>query len=148
MKLTSLIGAVLAMGLAAPADAQPAPAAQVEKIGLYVVADDLGRAGEFYTALFGVEPRVRTPGMLGYDVAGGFYAIVSKAAYAPGATRGTTVAPYLRVKDVHRELERVRRLAPDRLQTNSVVVEGPFRFFRFTDVDDNLIEFYSVAAPD
>jgi predicted enzyme related to lactoylglutathione lyase len=146
MRLPLLLGAaVMAATASLPASSQPAPDISVEKFGLYVVAEDLDRAAFFYTALFNKEPRVRTSGMLGYDVADGFYAVVLKSLYAPNSTQGTSVVPYLHVHNVEAEFERVRMLAPQQLQTQEVVVEGPFRFFRFTDPDNNLIEFFSVG---
>ena len=93
------IVAAISLAMGAPAGAR-AEAPAVQHMGAYVVSDDLGRSAAFYTALFGRQAQVRTPGVVGFDVAGGFYAIISKATYAPGATRGGNVAPYIQVVDI------------------------------------------------
>ena len=91
MKITRLKAAVLGAFVAlAPLVAK---AIEVERFGLYVVSEDLPRSEAFYSLLFGVTPRVRTPGLVGFDVGGGFYAVVSKNAYAPTSTRGATLCP-------------------------------------------------------
>jgi hypothetical protein len=53
------------------------------------------------------------------------------------------VRPYIKVADVFEAFERVRAVAPDTLQSEAVVDEGPFKFFRLRDPDGNLVEFFS-----
>jgi predicted enzyme related to lactoylglutathione lyase len=114
-------------------------------MGAYVVADDLDRSAGFYTALFGRQPQVRTPGLVGFDVAGGLYAVVSKAAYAAGATRGGNVAPYLKVADIDAWFRHVQAVAAQGLVTKTVVREGPFALIKIADPDGNVLELYSVT---
>ncbi|HMI91764.1 MAG TPA: VOC family protein [Polyangiales bacterium] len=128
---------------AAPASA---PDPGIARFGLYVVASDLDRASAFYERLFQKPPQVRTPGLVGFDVAGALYAIVSQQAYAPNVQRGDNVLPYLRVKDIDAELARVCAIETTDIRTPGVVSEGPFRFFKLADPDGNLLEFFSVAA--
>jgi predicted enzyme related to lactoylglutathione lyase len=116
-------------------------------MGAYVVAEDLDRSAVFYERLFGHAPQVRTAGMVGFDVAGGFYAIVSKAVYAPGAVRGGNVAPYLKVADIDAWFRHVEAVAPDGLVTKAVLREGPFALIKFADPDGNVVEMYSVTPP-
>ena len=90
-------------------------------------------------------PQVRTSSLVGFDVAGGFYAVISKAAYAPGATRGGNVAPYLRVSDIDAWFRHVQAVAPQGLVTKAVVREGPFALIKVADPDGNVLELYSIA---
>lgn len=140
-----LIGSTAAMA-SSPPDANGNEVA-VDRFGVYVVAEDLERAAVFYGRLFGKQPQVRNEGMVGFDVAGGLYAIVSKKAYAPNSKRGDNVVPYIKVKDIFGLFQRAKEFAPSNLRTEDVVGEGPFKFFRLADQDGNLIEFFSVTPP-
>ena len=140
------IVAALGLTLGAPAAARAeAPAAQ--RMGAYVVSDDLDRAAGFYTALFGRAPEVRAPGLVGFDVAGGLYAVASRAMYAPGAVRGGNVAPYIKVADIDAWFRHVQAVAPERLVTKAVVREGPFAMIKVADPDGNVLEFYAITPP-
>lgn len=111
-----------------------------------MVSDDLDRASAFYEKLFG-KPQVRTPAMVGFNVVGGLYAIVSRQAYAPTATRGDTTRPYIKVRNITATFEQVKKAAPASMESDAVQVEGTFSFFRFRDPDGNVIEIFSIAAP-
>jgi len=123
------------------------PELAVERFGLYVVSDDLTRSAAFYGQLFGKEPQVSNAGLVGFDVAGGFYAIVSRQAYAPNSVRGDRTIPYIKVADIESAFERSRLLSPESLVTDRVVAEGPFRLFKIKDPDGNIVEFFSVSLP-
>ena len=120
--------------------------AGIVKFGVYVVASDLDRASVFYERLFQKAPQVRTGTVVGFDVAGALYAVVSEQAYAPGLRRGDNVLPYIRVRDIDAELARVEAIELAVVHTPGVVTEGPFRFFKFADPDGNLIEFFSLPG--
>lgn len=139
-----------ALSLAALLTATSARAEEVdprfERFGLYVVASDLERASAFYEKLFEKKPYVKTDGLIGFEVAGGLYAIISESAYASGLKRGENVAPYLRVKDIDAEFARVKAIAPESIQGAGIVTEGTFRFFKFADPDGNIIEFFFLAT--
>lgn len=124
--------------------AEPDP--RFERFGLYVVASDLERAGAFYEKLFEKKPDVKTDTLIGFIVADGLYAVISESAYASGLKRGENVAPYLRVKDINAEFARVKAIAPASIQGTGIVTEGPFSFFKFTDPDSNVIEFFHLAS--
>jgi len=109
-----------------------------------VLVDDVARAELFYARLFAAEPRVRTCVLTGFEVAGGLYALVSRRSYAPAARPGGAVRPFIRVADIAAAFEHVRRVAPQALETRSVVEEGRFRFFRLQDPEGNVIEFFEV----
>ena len=118
----------------------------VERFGLYVLADDMERATEFYTGLFGAEPEFRMPGLVGFDIDGGLFAIVSRETYAQGVPAGGSVRPYIRVSNLEDALRRVQTLLPDGLETDGIVQEGPFSFFRFEDTEGNVVELFSLAS--
>ncbi|WP_417413370.1 VOC family protein [Hoeflea sp.] len=132
---------VLAFNFSAfPAFSEPIDA---NRFGLYVVADEMHRAAVFYEQLFGV-PEVKMPSLLGFNVAGGFFAVVSRETYAADAVTGDTMRAYIDVGDIEESFERVQAVAPNRLESAAVIVEGPFRFFRVRDPDNNVLEFFSI----
>ncbi len=126
-----------------PAQAQGLGA---RRFGLYVLVQDVPRAERFYARLFAAPPQVRTPALVGFDVAGGLFALVSRHSFAPGTPAGGSVRPYIRVADIAAAFDHVRRAAPESLEGGEVVVEGPFRFFRVRDPEGNLLEFFAVAG--
>lgn len=131
----------LAVSLAAaPLFAEPI---ETDRFGLYVVADDMDQTSTFYEALFG-DPEVRMPSLVGFDVSGGLFAVISRETYAPDAIRGDTMRAYIKVADIEETFARVNAIAPHRLLDTAVIVEGPFRFFRLSDPDDNMLEFFSI----
>ncbi|MCA2009801.1 VOC family protein [Rhodobacteraceae bacterium R_SAG4] len=131
----------LALNLAASSvNAEPI---NTSRFGLYVVADDMDRASAFYEQLFGA-PEIRMPSLVGFDVAGGLYAVVSRETYAVDAIHGDTMRAYINVGDIDETFARVRAIASNHLESDAVIVEGPFRFFRVRDPDGNILEFFSI----
>jgi predicted enzyme related to lactoylglutathione lyase len=115
----------------------------VVRFGLYVAVDDVDRSVEFYEKLFGKAPQVRTPALVGFDVAGSLFGVVNRNAYAPGTSAGGRVRPYIRVADIEAAFSRVTAMAPGSIAAPGIVTEGPFRFFRFVDPDGNVLEIFS-----
>lgn len=144
---TALIAALVTTS----AIASPAPVLgqtiEVQRFGLYVLVEDVERSVAFYEALFGEVPQIRTPALVGFDVAGGLFGVVDRETYAPNSAAGGGVRPYIRVVDIEFAFTRVSALAPDRIETPGIVTEGPFRFFRFSDPDGNILEFFSFTPP-
>ena len=139
----AVAGAIAAAIMPVPASAEPIAA---ERFGLYVVSDDLDRATAFYERLFG-RAQMRTAGMVGFNVAGGLYAVVSRQAFAPMAKRGDTTRPYVKVRNINVTFDRVKESAPASIESEAVQAEGMFSYFRFRDPDGNVVEFFSVTAP-
>lgn len=127
----------------APGPSRAAPPA-VERPGVYVVAEDVGKSAAFYERVFGAPPQVRTKALVGFDVAGALYAVVSREAYAPDARLGGNVVPYLKVRDIEGWFTHVRSVAPDSLVTREILREGPVSLFKFRDIDGNLVEMFAV----
>lgn len=115
----------------------------VERFGIYVAVSDVDRSVAFYQALFGEAPQVRTPALVGFNVAGGLFGIVDRAAYAPQTTAKGSVRPYIKVADIETAFLRANELAPGQIEPPGIVSEGAFRFFRFEDPDGNVVEFFS-----
>lgn len=122
-------------------------AAAVERLGLYVLSTDLARSETFYTGLFGAAPKVRTEVFLGYDLAGGLFAVVSKAAFAPEAKLGASTIPYLKVADLGAVHRHVEALAPDAILAPGVITEGPISLFKIADPDGNIVEYFALSVP-
>ena len=121
------------------------PDNEIMRFGVYVVVSDLGRARTFYEQLFQKKPYVENEQLVGFDVAGGLFAAFSEKASTRKIVRANNVVPYIRVRDVAREFERLRQLGV-RLIDTSIVRDGPLRLFRFADPDGNPIEYFSVVA--
>ena len=118
----------------------------IARFGLYVTVADLQKASAFYEQLFQKKPYVRNDALVGFDVAGGLYALYTEQGASGKRVRGDSVVPYLRVKDLEKEFERLKQLGV-RLIDEQIVVEGPIKLFKFADPDGNVIEFFSLAAP-
>lgn len=120
---------------------------EVQRFGLYVLVDDVERSVAFYAALFGKEPQVRTPALVGFDVAGGLFGIVDRTSYPNSGSVNSSVRPYMKVADLDGAFARAKALAGDRIEAPGIVTEGDFRFFRFTDPDGNMLELFSLQPP-
>jgi predicted enzyme related to lactoylglutathione lyase len=147
----SIRQALIAALVTTTAVASPAPAfsqtLDVVRFGLYVAADDVERSVTFYEQLFGKAPQVKTPALVGFDVAGGLFGVVSRGAYAPGTSAGGAVRPYIRVAAIEAAFAKVSAMAPNSIEAPGIVSEGPFRFFRFVDPDGNVLEIFSFNPP-
>jgi predicted enzyme related to lactoylglutathione lyase len=116
-----------------------------EKFGMYVVVSDLPRAAAFYEKVFQKAPYVSNDRFVGFDVAGGLYALFLTSASDIPRQRGNNAVPYLRVKNADTEFTRIKSLTPT-IDTK-VIQEGPLKLFRFSDLDGNVVEFFSVTLP-
>jgi predicted enzyme related to lactoylglutathione lyase len=122
----------------------------IEKFGLYVIAADLNKSREFYEKVFQKPPYVMNDRLVGFDIAGGLYAIVAAQSADQKLVKGNNTVPYVRVKDAELEFARVKSLVATLGATmidSKVVQEGPIKLFRFADPDGNVVEFFSLVAP-
>jgi predicted enzyme related to lactoylglutathione lyase len=122
-------------------------AAAVQRLGVYVLSSDLKRSREFYGAIFGTAPKIETDVFIGFDVAGGLFAVISKQTFAPDAKLGGNIVPYLKVDDIQATLQHVETIAPDALKAPGLISEGPISLFKVTDPDGNILEYYSLNTP-
>lgn len=117
----------------------------IEKLGMYVVAADLNRSRQFYERLFEKAPYFANETFVGFDIAGGLYAVFSASAADRKIDKGNSAVPYIRVKDAKREFERIKSRNVTMLD-DDVVRDGPVQLFRIADLDGNLVEFFSVTT--
>lgn len=135
--------ASIALGAGEPSAAEPL---EVERSGLYVAAEDVTLVARFYERLFGAQPQRTTPVFVGFDVAGGLFAVVSRASYGLQVGSGSRVRPYIRVADIDSAFRHASEIAPERLESRAVIDEGPFRFFRITDPEGNVVEIFALSS--
>ena len=102
----------------------------------------------FYRDLFGVDPHLKTEVFLGFDVAGGMFAVVDREKFAPGSTIGGNAIPYIRVHDIQSAFAHAKAVAPAAMRDVELLDEGPIKIFKFNDPDGNAIEFYSLSLDD
>ncbi len=122
-------------------------AAAVQRLGVYVLSSDLSRSREFYQDLFSAAPTVETDVFIGFDVAGGLFAVISKQTFAPDAKLGGNTVPYLKVDEIQAALQHVETIAPDALKAPGLISEGPISLFKVTDPDGNILEYYALNMP-
>ncbi|MEN3973405.1 VOC family protein [Sphingomicrobium sp. XHP0235] len=120
---------------------------ETQRFGLYVLVEDVEQSVAFYEALFAKSPQIRTPALVGFDVSGGLFGIVDRAKYGEGSTSGNSARPYIRVVDIDQAFTHAQTLAADGIEQPGIVREGPFSFFRMSDPDGNVLEFFSVDPP-
>jgi len=116
---------------------------QVQKFGLYVVTSDLQASRQFYEKIFRKAPYVTNDRLVGFDIAGGLYAVFAAQAADRKIDKGNSAVPYLRVEDAEREFARLSSLNVTMLDKH-VVQEGPIKLFRIADPDGNMVEFFSL----
>lgn len=128
---------------------QPSPPPTLERLGVYVLSADMKRSEAFYRSVFGASPAVATDVFIGFDIAGGLFAVVSRQAFAPEAVQGGNAIPYIKVSDIEAAYRHVETVAPGALQRAGakMISEGPISLFKFTDPDGNVIEYFSLHAP-
>lgn len=132
--------------LSAQESAEPATAIDFEQAGVYVLVDDLAAAKQFYGEFLGLSPVFENPVFVGYYIEGGLVGVASRAQFSPDAAIGDRTVPYLRVKDIDAAFAHVKAVAPNRIESEEIIREGPIALFKVRDPEGNLIEFYSLSA--
>lgn len=132
--------------LAQAEDDRMTDAPKIERMGSYLVVDDVDTASEFYREMFGREPEYSSPVFVSFDIAGGQFALAAKSVFAPQAEIGDNGVPNMRVSDIDAMFDHVRRVAPESLVSPSIDREGPIALFKLRDPDGNLVEFYSLPS--
>ncbi|MEM9629915.1 MAG: hypothetical protein AAGA50_01225 [Pseudomonadota bacterium] len=114
------------------------------KLGAYVSSDDLVRSQAFYQVVFARKPAVKLKDFIAFEIAGGWFAIVSRDRYAPDSVPGSGAVPYIQTDDLaeiqHRASVALGRPAPD------IIDEPGIRLLKFEDPDGQLIEFFSLTT--
>ncbi len=145
MKLVKMLVLLVLLNLPLTAMSQAADQRQdFVRMGAYVASGDLARSEAFYQILFGRQPVIRLDDFIAFDIAGGWFAIVSRGRYAPDAISGSGAVPYIEAGD----LEEIRQRASTALNgpAPSIIVEPGIRLLKLEDPDGQLIEFFSLSA--
>lgn len=145
--MKSLLALVLATFLPAKlaADSRatsPVPV-PILAMGAYVSTDDMRGSKEFYHALFDKEPLIELPDFMAFDVAGGWFAVVSRAKYAPNSKPGSGAVPYLQSADLAVVQDRLAALGADRAE---IITEPGIQLLKITDPNGQLIEFFKLTG--
>ncbi|WP_170325614.1 VOC family protein [Ruegeria arenilitoris] len=124
-------------------DAKSSGDAPIVAMGAYIPTDDMEGSKAFYRALFDSKPAVGLPDFVAFDVAGGWFAIVSRDKYAPGSEAGSGAVPYLQSAD----LEALQARATSAGVTAPEIIEEPgIHLLKITDPNGQLIEFFKLTV--
>ncbi len=144
--MKSIFALLFATALPAGATAEtakPLDPAPILAMGAYVPTDDMQGSETFYRALFDTAPAIALPKFIAFDVAGGWFAIVSRDRYAPDAKPGSGAVPYLQSAD----LETVQsRVSGTGLAAPEIIEEPGIRLLKIMDPNGQLIEFFQLLS--
>lgn len=126
------------------AEASESPSsAPILAMGAYVPTDDMQGSEAFYRALFDRAPVIGFPDFVAFNVAGGWFAIVSRDRYAPGAVPGSGAVPYLQSADF-KTLQ--TRVAATGAKAPKIIEEPGIHLLKITDPNGQLIEFFKLIG--
>lgn len=136
--LIAVLPAALGAGTSESSDQAP-----ILAMGAYVPTDDIDGSVAFYRALFDEAPAIALPDFVAFDVAGGWFAVVSRDRYAPGAEPGSGAVPYLQASNLEELQDRVSAiggLAPE------IIEEPSIHLLKITDPNGQLVEFFKLTG--
>ncbi|MCI5096564.1 MAG: hypothetical protein MRY77_09645 [Rhodobacteraceae bacterium] len=134
--------AVLPTALVAEPTETPGTA-PIMAMGAYVPTDDMEGSEAFYRALFDSEPVIGLTDFVAFDVAGGWFALVSRDKYAPGTRAGTGAVPYLQSSDL--EAVQARAMAAG-VVAPEIIKEPGIQLLKISDPNGQLIEFFELTG--
>lgn len=137
----AILAALLPGTVSADTSAPPVTEA-ITAMGAYVATDDMEGSETFYRALFDSAPVIGLPDFVAFNVAGGWFAIVSRERYAPGSEAGTGSVPYLQSSDLETHQARI---AAHSGEAPRIIGEPGIRLLKITDPNGQLIEFFSLT---
>ena len=112
-------------------------------MGAYVPPDDMATSEAFYQTLFNRPPVIALEDFIAFDIEGGWFAIVSRAEYAPGSVPGTGSVPYLQSAD----LEDLRtRIARTGHSVPEIINEPGIQLLKVVDPNGQLVEFFKLEG--
>lgn len=117
--------------------------APIIAMGAYVPTDDIEGSKAFYRALFDSEPAIGLTDFVAFDVAGGWFALVSRDKYAPGSEAGSGAVPYLQSSDL--EAVQARAMAAG-AAAPEIINEPGIQLLKITDPNGQLIEFFKLTG--
>ncbi|MEM6826302.1 MAG: hypothetical protein AAF566_14445 [Pseudomonadota bacterium] len=112
-------------------------------MGAYVPTDDMAASKAFYRILFDRPPVIALEDFVAFDIEGGWFAIVSRAKYAPGSVPGTGSVPYLQSAN----LEDLRtRIAQTGHSVPEIIDEPGIQLLKVVDPNGQLVEFFRLEG--
>ena len=140
--ITAALIAVLpaALGAETSEASEPAP---ILAMGAYVPTDDIDGSVAFYRALFNETPAIALPDLVAFDVAGGWFAVVSRERYAPGAEPGSGAVPYLQASNLEELQDRISAIG---VPAPEIIEEPGTHLLKITDPNGQLVEFFKLAG--
>ena len=138
LALAAALPAALVAEVAKPSDLAP-----IMAMGAYVPTDDMEESEAFYRTLFDSVPAIGLPDFVAFDVAGGWFAIVSRDRYAQGSVAGSGAVPYLQSTDLEALQTRVTAAG---INAPEIIKEPGIHLLKITDPNGQLIEFFKLTG--
>ena len=135
--IAALIPTTLLSGTSEVEDIRP-----IVAMGAYIPTDDMDGSEAFYRTLFDQAPAIDLPDFIAFQVAGGCFAIVSRAKYAPDGEAGSGAIPYLQSTDL---MALKSRLSAAGLPSPEIITEPGIQLLKITDPNDQLVEFFMLT---
>jgi predicted enzyme related to lactoylglutathione lyase len=117
--------------------------APILAMGIYVPTDDMRRSETFYRTLFDQAPVIALPDFVAFDVAGGWFVIVSRARYAPASQPGMGAVPYLQSGNLEVLQTRICATGTDMPE---IIEEPGISLIKVTDPNGQLVEFFMLTG--
>lgn len=136
--LISTLPAALCAETSAAMDSAP-----ILAMGAYVPTDDVDASVAFYRALFDETPAISLPDFVAFDIAGGWFAVVSRDRYAPDAEPGSGAVPYLQASNLE-ELQ--SRMSAIGVPAPEIIEETGIHLLKITDPNGQLVEFFKLTS--
>lgn len=145
MKRIRAFAVSIMLGMPLPALSQDAGSTDAfVAMGAYVPSDDIARSAAFYAALFDRAPVIHLDDFVAFDIAGGWFAIVSRERYAPGSTPGSGAIPYIQANDLNSI--RAHAISAPGGSVSVIIDEPGIRLLKVYDPEGQLVEFFLFAA--
>ena len=112
-------------------------------MGAYIPTDNIAISEDFYRVLFDSEPIISLPDFKAFGVAGGWFAVVSRAKYAPGSEPGSGAVPYLQASDLMTLQTRATAAGAPK---SNIIKEQGIHLLKVTDPNGQLIEFFKLTS--
>lgn len=122
---------------------EPSGRVPILAMGAYVPTDDIQGSEAFYRVLFDRDPVIGLPDFVAFDIAGGWFAIVSRDKYAPESEPGSGAVPYLQsanLKALQTRISAIGATAPE------IIEEPGIHLLKVTDPNGQLIEFFKLTG--
>jgi len=109
---------------------------------LYVGVTDMNKSLNYYSKIFDREPVQREERFSMFDLGGAYFGLFNAAYDGEELWFGNNCVPNIQVEDIESEYNRIKNIAS---RVDEKIREaGGYRYFQFSDPDENLIEFYGV----